>query len=87
MPSFQASFFVPDRLPYARGALGNATLTTSVALRAGGETAAIVDAVAAFTDDPSGAPTWIQVHISGHIGWPAAVYYRIVAMTPPDAVR
>jgi hypothetical protein len=40
-----------------------------------------------FTDDPSGAPTWIQVHVQAHIGWPAGVGYRIVALTPPDAVR
>ena len=47
-----------------------------------GETSAIVDAAATFTDDPSGAPTWIQVHVRGHLGWPAGVGYRIVALTP-----
>jgi hypothetical protein len=58
----------------------------SVLLRGSGETAAIVDAGATFTDDPSGAPvTWIQVHLRGHLGWPAGVGYRIVALTPPDA--
>ena len=87
VPNFQASFFVPDCLPYNRAALGAATLTVSVVLQASGETGAIVDAAAMFTDDPSGAPTWIQVHVSGHLGWPAGVGYRIVALTPPDAVR
>jgi hypothetical protein len=51
------------------------------------ERAAIVDAAATFTDDPSGAPTWIQAHVSGHLGWPAGVRYRVVALTPPHAVR
>jgi hypothetical protein len=87
MPNFSASFFVPDSLGYDPAALGAATLTASVVLRASGETAAIVDAAATFTDDPSGAPTWIQVHVSGHLGWPAGVGYRVVALTPPDAVR
>jgi hypothetical protein len=87
VPNFEASFFVPDSLPYSRAALGDAALSLSVVLRAAGETSAIVDAAAVFTDDPSGAPTWIQVHIRGHLGWPAGVGYRIVALTPPDAVR
>jgi hypothetical protein len=87
MPNFQASFFVPDSLRYSCAALGAATLSVSVVLQASGEKAAIVDAAATFTDDPSGAPTWIQVHVSGHMGWPAGVSYRVVAMTPPDAVR
>jgi hypothetical protein len=46
-----------------------------------------VDAAATFTDDPSGAPTWIQAHVRGHLGWPAGVRYRVVALTPPHAVR
>jgi hypothetical protein len=62
-------------------------LAVSVVLRASGEIGAIVDAAATFTDDPSGVPTWIQVHVSGHLGWPAAVGYRVTALTPPDAVR
>ena len=74
-----ASFFVPDSLPYDRASLGDATLTVSVVLQASGETGA--------TDDPSGVPTWIQVHVNGHLGWPAGVGYRVVALTPPDAVR
>ncbi len=86
-PNFETSFFVPDSLPYSRAALGDATLSISVLLRTAGETGAIVDAAATFTDDPSGAPTWIQVHVRAHLGWPAGVGYRVVALTPPDAVR
>jgi hypothetical protein len=53
-------------------ALGDATLTVSVVLQASGETGATVDAAATFTDDPSGATTWIQLHVSGHLaGRPA----------------
>jgi len=86
--NFEASFFVPDSLPYQRTALGDATLSVSVTLRAGGgETAAIVDAAAVFADDPSGTPTWIQLQVRASIGWPAAVGYRVVALTPIDAVR
>ena len=86
-PNFSASFFVPDSLAYRRAALGEPTLTVSVVLQASGETSAIVGAAATFTDDPSGSPTWIQVHVHGHLSWPAGVGYRIVALTPPDAVR
>jgi hypothetical protein len=37
--------------------------------------------------EPSGVPTWVQVHVNGHLGWPAGVGYRVVALTPRDAVR
>jgi hypothetical protein len=85
-PNFESSFFLPDSLPYSRSRLGGSTLSVSVLLLASGETSAIVDASASFTDDPSGNPvTWIQVHLRGHLGWPAGVGYRIVALTPPDA--
>jgi len=87
MPSFSASFFVPDSLPYNRATLGDATLTVSVALQGAGDTGVIAAAAATFTDDPSGAPTWIQVHVQAHIGWPAGVSYRMVALTPPEAVH
>jgi hypothetical protein len=87
MPNFQTSFFLPDSLAYDRAQLGDATLTISVVLRASGERAAIVDAAATFSDDPSGAPTWIQVHVSGHLGWPAGIGYRVVALAPTAAVR
>ena len=43
--------------------------------------------VECLTDNPSGVPTWIQVHVNGHLGWPAGVGYRVVALTPHDAVR
>jgi hypothetical protein len=87
MPNFSTSFFLPDSLRCDGAALGAATLTICVVLQASGERAAIVNAAATFTDDPSGAPTWIQVHVSGHLGWPAGVGYRVIALTPPDAVR
>ena len=86
MPNFSASFFLPDSLSYPRAALGTPA-SISVVLQGAGETSAIVGAAATFTDDPSGAPTWIQVHVHGHLGWPAGVGYRVVALTPPDAVR
>ncbi len=85
--TFEAAFFVPDSLPYARDALGDATLSASVDLRAAGDTGAIIHAAASFVDDPSGAPTWIQVRLQAHIGWPAGVGYRIVALTATGAVR
>ena len=53
-PNFATSFFVPDSLPYIRERLGEATLSVSVLLRGSGETSAIGDAAAVFTDDPSG---------------------------------
>jgi hypothetical protein len=87
VPNFSASFFVPDSLPYNRAALGDVTLSISAVLAGSGETGAIVGAAAVFTDDPAGTPTWIQVHVHGHLSWPAGVGYRIVALTPPDAVR
>jgi hypothetical protein len=86
--SFESAFFVPDSLPYDRAVLGDAVLSASVVLRAsGGESTAIVDATASFVDDPSGAPTWIQLALQANIGWPAGIGYRIVALTPPGAVR
>ncbi len=87
MANLKRSFFLPDSLPYNRAMLGNATLSVSVVLQACGETSAVVDAGATFTDDPSGAPTWVQVHVQCDLGWPGGVGYRIVALTPPDAVR
>lgn len=86
-PNFSASFFIPDSLMYNRATLGSPTLSVSAALRASGESGAIVDAAVTFTDDPSGAPTWLQMHLHGHIGWPAAVGYHVIALTSADAVR
>jgi hypothetical protein len=87
VPTFQVAFFLPDSLPYQGAALADATLSISVALQASGDTGAIVGAAAIFTDDPSGAPTWIQVQLNGSIGWPTGVAYRVVALTSVDAVR
>jgi hypothetical protein len=86
-PNFSTSFFLPDSLAYNRAALGDATLSVSVVLQASDETSAIVGTAATFTDDPSGTPTWILVHLQGYLGWPAGVGYRIIALTPSDAVR
>lgn len=86
-PATQASFFLPDSLPYSRAELGDATLQISVALAAAGESSAIMAAAAVFADDPSGSPAWIQVHLDAHLSWPAGVGYRVVALTPPGAVR
>jgi hypothetical protein len=36
---------------------------------------------------PTTGPTWIQVHVNGHLGLPAGVGYRVVALTPLGAVR
>ena len=62
------------------------TILVGVA-RHGAEPVAIVDATATFVDDPSGTPTWIQLALRANIGWPAGIGYRIVALTPHDAVR
>jgi hypothetical protein len=85
--TFEAGFFLPDSLAYDRAALGEATLTLSVTLQAAGDTGAVIDTAATFADDPSGAPTWIHVWLRAHIGWPAGVGYRVIALTPPEAVR
>lgn len=87
VPNFSTSFFLPDSLAYDRAALGEPTLSVSVVLQAAGQASAIVEAAATFSDDPSGAPTWVQVHLQAHLGWPAGIGYRVVALTPPDAVR
>ncbi len=29
----------------------------------------------------------IEVRVHGHLGWPAGLEYRVVALTAPDAVR
>jgi hypothetical protein len=86
-PGVSTSFFVPDSLPYDRAALADATLTLSVALAASGEVGAVTVAAATFSDDPSGSPSWIQVHLQAHLAWPAAIAYRIVALVAPAAVR
>jgi hypothetical protein len=85
-PAKDVAFFVPDSLPYRREHLGGAQLSVAASLQASGEHSAILAAEAAFVDDPSGAPAWIQLRISAHSGWPCAVAYRVVALTSPDAV-
>lgn len=72
---------------YMRAAIGDAKLSVSVALRGSGGTGAITGAIAVFADDPSGEPMWIQLHMQAHLGWPAGLSYRVVALTPPDAVQ
>ena len=86
LPGKDVTFFVPDCLPYAREGLERAQLTVNMAMQASGDTGAILGAEAAFVDDPSGSPTWIQLHVSAHSGWPFAVSYRVVALVPPEAV-
>jgi hypothetical protein len=85
--TFETGFFVPDSLAYDRSKLADATVSLTAVLAAAGNTGAVLNAAATFTDDPSGAPTWIQIHLQAHIGWPAGVGYRLVAVTPLDAVR
>jgi hypothetical protein len=85
-PTKDAAFFVPDSLRYRREALDGAQLSVSATLQASGDPAAIIGAWASFVDDPSGAPAWVQLHLSCFAGWPLAVSYRVVALTPTDAV-
>ncbi|QZT60847.1 MULTISPECIES: hypothetical protein [Mycobacteriaceae] len=85
-PNVEASFYLPDSLPYSGAALAGAGLSVSVALCGSGEVSAVTRAAATFAADPSGEPTWIQLYLQGHLGWPAGVSYRVVAVTPPDAV-
>ena len=86
LPNFDVVFFVPDSLPYVRAQVAEAPLQLSVALCGSGEVGAIVHAAASYVDDPSGAPTWIQLRLVGHLGWQGGVSYRVVALTPVDAV-
>lgn len=85
--TFESGFFVPDSLAYHRDRLGGASLSLTTALAAAGDVGAVLASSARFVDDPSGAPTWIHLHLQAHIGWPAGVAYRLVALTPVDAVR
>jgi hypothetical protein len=73
-------------LPYRREALEGAQLTVTASLQACGEQSAILTADAAFADDPSGSPTWIQLRITAHGGFPLAIAYRVVALVAPEAV-
>lgn len=82
-PFADVAFFVPDSLAYTRDRLGGSTLTVSAVLQGG--SGAVFQAAADFVDDPSGAPTWIQVRLSLHAPWPTGIGYRVVALTPVDA--
>ena len=85
-PNFATSFFVPDSLPYIRRRSARRRCPSRCCCRPPARPVRSSTPRAVFTDDPSGAPaTWIQVHLRGHLGWPAGVGYRIVALTPPDA--
>lgn len=87
MPEKNVSFFLPDSLAYARGRLGDAQLSVTVSALAlgSGENSALVEAVAAFVDDPSGEPTWVNLRVVAYSGWPLGLSYRVVALTPTDA--
>ena len=85
MPEKNVSFFLPDSLPYAREKLGDAQLSVTASARAIGENGALVETMASFVDDPSGAPTWINLRVLAFSGWPMGLSYRVVALTPVDA--
>ncbi len=80
------SFFLPDSLAYARDRLGDPQLSVTMAALAIGESGALLESVAAFVDDPSGAPTWVNLRVLAFSGWPVGFSYRVVALTPTDAV-
>jgi hypothetical protein len=84
MPDKDAAVFLPDSLPYARDKIADAQLSVSAVLQGSGEHGLVLAARAAFVDDPSSAPTWIQLHIQAYGGWPLVVAYRVVALTAPD---
>ena len=85
MPEKNVAFFLPDSLPYARERLGDAQLSVTASARAIGENGALVETMASFVDDPSGAPTWINLRVHAHASWPLGLSYRVVALTPTDA--
>ena len=85
VPHVDASFFLPDSLAYARDRIGDAQLSVTLSALAIGESGALLEAVAAFVDDPSGAPTWVNLRVLAFSGWPVGFSYRVVALTPPDA--
>ena len=83
-PSMDVALFLPDSLPYAREKVADAQLTVTAALQASGETGVVLGAEAAFADDPSGAPAWIQLHVHAFGSWPCGIAYRVVALTQPE---
>jgi hypothetical protein len=86
LPAKDVAFFLPDSLPYRRDAIEDAQLSVSAALQASGEQGVVLQATAAFVDDPSGAPAWVQLHISAFSGWPCAIAYTVVVLVTPDGV-
>jgi hypothetical protein len=85
LPEKNVSFFLPDSLPYARERLGDAQLSVSASARAIGENGALIETIASFVDDPSGAPAWINLRVLAFSGWPLGISYRVVALTATDA--
>jgi hypothetical protein len=85
-PRKDVGFYVPDSLAYRRDALDGAQLSVSAAVQASGEQGAVLDVATGFVDDPSGAPAWVHVQLQAFMSWPCAIAYRIVALTPPDAI-
>ena len=84
-PEKNVSVFLPDSLAYSRERLGDAQLSVTVSALANGEKGALLEAVAAFVDDPSGAPTWVNLRVLAFSGWPLGLSYRVVALTATDA--
>jgi hypothetical protein len=85
LPEKNVSFFLPDSLAYTRDRLGDAQLSVTMSALAIGESGALLEAVAAFVDDPSGSPTWVNLRVLAFSGWPLGFSYRVVALTSTDA--
>lgn len=86
MPESNVSFFLPDSLAYSRDRISDAQLSVTMSALAIGESGALLESVASFVDDPSGAPTWINLRVLAFSGWPVGFSYRVVALTSTDAV-
>ena len=84
-PEKNVAFFLPDSLAYARERLGDAQLSVTASARAIGDNGALIEAAASFVDDPSGAPTWVNLRVLAFGSWPLGISYRVVALTPVDA--
>jgi len=87
MPEKNVSFYLPDSLSYARERLGDAQLSVTASARAMGDNGAVLETIASFVDDPSGAPTWVNLRVLAYASWPLGISYRVVALTPTDAVN
>jgi hypothetical protein len=82
----ESPFFLPDSLPYRPDALGDAVLQSAVAAENLSDHLHLFEKSASFVPDPSGAPTWIQVHVLATARVPLALSYRVIALTALDAV-